>query len=272
MARQKRFFNKRNWVQLALLGVWLNPLLALTRVCGPVYHCHACPLSAFACPIGVMANFSAWHVFPFAVVGGLLAVAAAIGALLCGWGCPFGLLQDVLAKVPVPKFRIPRWTGYGRFAVLAGLVIAAPFWLGKESSLFICSLCPVATLEAAMPDVVQTGNWPSVPRLIVFGLVMVAIFFSSRPWCRALCPLGGILALGNRWSLLRLKWDKEKCTLCGKCERDCPYGVKLPEKLNSAQCLRCLDCTAEKCGAINWSLRGSGRQEGAPPEATAPPA
>lgn len=243
---------------MALLAVWLNPLLYLPGVCGAVFHCHSCPLSSLACPVGVIGNFASWHVFPFVAVGVLLAVAASAGALLCGWACPFGLLQDLLAKIPTRKFRLPSWLGYGRYAALAGLVLAVPFWLGTESALFFCRLCPAATIESAIPDGIASGVLPSVPRLAILGLLLAAVLFHRRPWCRTLCPLGGMLALGNRWSLFRLRWDEESCTHCGKCATDCPYGVGLPERLNSAQCLRCLECTGERCGAIRTAW-GPGR-------------
>jgi len=255
MASPRRFARVRRWVQAAFLAIWLNPLLYLPVVCGPVYHCHACPLSAFACPIGVLANFSAWHVFPFVAVGTLLVVAISIGALVCGWACPFGLVQDLLAKIPTRKFRIPTWLGHGRYVVLIILVLALPFWLGTESKLFFCRLCPVATLESALPETVKTGILPSAPRLVILALLVAALFVYRRPWCRVLCPLGGLLTLGNRWSLFRLRWDLARCNHCGKCARDCPYGVELPERLNSAQCLRCLECTDEKCGALRSSWR-----------------
>jgi polyferredoxin len=267
MARQKRFVRFRNWVQVAFLALWLNPLLYLPGVCGAVYHCHACPASAFACPIGVAANFSAWHLFPFVVVGLLLVVAMSSGSLVCGWACPFGLLQDLLAKVPTPKLRIPSWMSVGRYVVLGGLVIAAPFFLGEDSGLFICRLCPTGTLEAAFPEAAKTGVLPSTPRLVILGLLLVAVLFHRRPWCRVLCPLGGLLALGNRWSLFRLRWDEARCTHCGACAKACPYGVELPAGVSSARCVRCLECTALKCGALSATGMGETPEACAPAEA-----
>ena len=261
MASQRRFLPLRNWVQLAFLALWLNPLLYLPGVCGAVYHCHACPLSAFGCPIGALANFAAWHVFPFVAVGLLVVLAMTIGTLICGWLCPFGLFQDLLAKIPTPKLRLPAWLGLGRYVVLGALVLAVPFWLGEESSLFICRVCPAGTLEAALPEAVKTGVLPSTPRLVILGLLLVAFLFVRRPWCRVLCPLGGILALGNRWSLLRLRWNEQECTRCGKCARDCPYGVDPTEDLDSTRCIRCLDCTDAWCGAIQTGMAPPARSE-----------
>ena len=60
----------RMWIQASFLMVWLDPLgLRMHTMCSPVFHCYACPLATFACPIGVIAQFGALHVFPFVAVG-----------------------------------------------------------------------------------------------------------------------------------------------------------------------------------------------------------
>ncbi len=60
----------RSWVQAGFLLAWLDPLmLRMHTVCSPVFHCYSCPLATFACPIGVLANFSAIHLIPFAALG-----------------------------------------------------------------------------------------------------------------------------------------------------------------------------------------------------------
>ena len=70
-----RLVRWRIWVQAAFLFVWLDPLmLRLHTVCSPVFHCYSCPLALFACPIGVLANFSALHVFPFIAIGVFLRI------------------------------------------------------------------------------------------------------------------------------------------------------------------------------------------------------
>ncbi|MFZ5831872.1 MAG: 4Fe-4S binding protein, partial [Planctomycetota bacterium] len=105
---------QRTMLQAAFALLWLSPFLRIHSVCGPVFHCYSCPLAAFSCPIGALANFSALHVFPFIAVGTLLLVGALFGSLVCGYACPFGLFQDLLGKIPTPKFRLPAWTGYTR--------------------------------------------------------------------------------------------------------------------------------------------------------------
>ena len=71
----------RWWVQGGFLLAWLDPwMIRMHTVCSPVFHCYSCPLATFACPIGVLANFSALHMFPFIVVGMLVAVAPLLAA------------------------------------------------------------------------------------------------------------------------------------------------------------------------------------------------
>ncbi len=173
MAKHKSFFHRarlarwRFWIQLGFLLVWLDPLLArLHSVCGPVFHCYSCPLATFACPIGVLAQFSALHVIPWIALGTLLAFGAAVGSFVCGWACPFGFLQDLLARLRTPKFSLPAWTGVFRYIVLAALVLAVPYWYGEAHELFFCRVCPAGTLEGAVPNAAklvwnrQTGGQP----------------------------------------------------------------------------------------------------------------
>jgi len=243
----------RLWVQTAFLLVWLDPLaIRMHTICSPVFHCYACPLATFACPIGVIAQFSALHIFPFIAIGLLLVVAGTLGSIICGWVCPFGLLQDLAAKAPIRRLKIPRWMGYFRYAVLFGAVLLVPYFFGEGHALFICRICPAGFLEKAVPDMATAavqGNpipWPNAIKFSIIGVFLAAIFVTIRPWCRVLCPLGVIFGFFNRFSVFSMKLDDHTCTQCGRCRTLCEYGVQPDKDPNSDNCLRCLECT--KCG------------------------
>ncbi|WP_169853040.1 4Fe-4S binding protein [Anaerohalosphaera lusitana] len=246
-SKSRKFFEKivpwRMWFQTAFLLVWLDPMgMRMHSVCSPVFHCYACPLSTFACPIGVMAQFSAIQMIPFVAIGTVVAIGALFGAMVCGWMCPFGLMQDLAAKMKTPRWRIPAWMGHFRYVVLIGTVFAIPYFFGSSDPLFICSWCPAGGLEAAL----LRGIVPNMLKVTVVVLFVGAIFFTVRPWCRVLCPLGAMFGFLNRFSILSMKLDDYKCTSCKRCHSMCSYGHVPDKSPNSSQCIRCLECT--KCG------------------------
>ncbi len=250
-----RLVRWRIGVQAAFLAVWLDPLmLRLHNICGPVFHCYSCPLATFACPIGVMANFSALHLIPFIALGTFLLVGGLVGAFICGWVCPFGFLQDLMGKVPTPKIRLPSWMGYTRYAVLIGLVLLVPFFFGENHPLFICRVCPAGGLEGALPNTVRSAfstgpiAWPSITKMTIVIVFLVSAFFIWRPWCTVFCPLGAIWGLFNRVSAFFLQFHPRRCTACRLCRRQCKYGVKPDMRANDPRCIRCLECVM--CDAI----------------------
>lgn len=271
----------RPWCQLAFLGAWLAPLgRGLQGIPGCVFHCYSCPLSSFACPVGVAANYAALlpacREVPYLLLGGLLVVGAVGGSLACGWACPFGFLQDLLGKLRANKLGLPGWLGHLRYAVLLGLVLALPMVLGgrgipyEDQIISICRLCPAGALEAGVPyslrSVWSGGEWlMSWHKSAILAAFLVAAVLIQRPWCRVFCPLGGLLALFNRFSLFHLRFKQEACVECNLCRSRCSVGVKLDQQVNVPGCVRCLECTT--CGAIEPAF-ALPRQEPRPPAAS----
>ena len=254
----------RPWVQTGFLGLWLAPLGPwLHGIPGCVFHCYSCPLSSFACPIGVAANYAALmpvaFEIPYLLLGLLLFVGATSGSLVCGWSCPFGFVQDLLARIPIRKVALPAWLGYTRYVVLVGLVILLPMVLGFKGIPFgdqvisICRLCPAGALEAGLPisaqSVMEGHGWPMswLKTLILIAFLGSALFI-HRPWCRIFCPLGGLLALFNRFSLFHLRFNVRECVECNLCRSRCAMGVNVDQKVNVSGCIRCLECST--CGAL----------------------
>jgi ferredoxin-type protein NapH len=102
----------------------------------------------------------------------------------------------------------------------------------------------------------QLGQYLTSLNLFVLVIVTAAAFFFRRSWCR-ICPLGGLIALFNRFppfkwvSGVRLEKAEEKCTKCGVCKRVCPTQVtEVYEKkggdVTTSQSLLCLRCV-EMC-------------------------
>jgi polyferredoxin len=191
-----------------------------------------------------------------------------LGSFVCGWACPFGFLQDLVAKVPTPKFHLPAWMGVFRYAVLAGLVLAVPFFFGEAHPLFFCRLCPAGALEGAVPNMAQLAiagepvAWPTAAKTTVLVVTLLAMFFTWRTWCTLLCPLGAIYGLLNRVSLFVLRFHPKRCVGCDPCQNVCLDGRRVTERLDGMRCVRCLECT--RCEAVSVSTVFSSPQNTRP--------
>ena len=101
-------------------------------ICLPGLNCYSCPGALGSCPIGSLQAVigSRSYRFSFYIAGFLLLFGALFGRLVCGWLCPFGLVQDLLYKIPFVKKlrRLPgdRWLKYLKYVILAGFVIVLP--------------------------------------------------------------------------------------------------------------------------------------------------
>ena len=230
----------------------------LKRFCVPGMNCYSCPGALGACPIGALqsALTARRRRFPFYVLGWLAAIGLLVGRFVCGWLCLFGLLQELLYKIPTPKLRIPdkidRPLRYLKYGVLALLVVGLPLLWRSEYGAgvpFFCEyLCPVGTLEGGVPlvllnDVLRPAlGWLFRWKLLILIVCILSSIFIYRPFCKYLCPLGAFYALFQRASLIRMRVDASACVNCGKCAGVCPMQVDPSKSPNSTACIRCGEC------------------------------
>lgn len=231
---------------------------SLKNLCVPGMNCYSCPGALGACPIGAMqAVIGSWNFkFAFYVAGFLMLVGAVIGRFVCGWLCPFGLVQELLHKIPFPKkiktFRGDKLLRKLKYVILLVFVILLPLFLvdllGQGAPYFCKLICPVGTLEGGLPLVLlnkafrSTVGWLyrwKVAILIVTLLLSVVVF---RPFCKYICPLGAIYSVFQPISVFRYRVDGTKCTNCGLCASVCEMGCDPRKNANSPECIRCGKC------------------------------
>ena len=227
-------------------------------ICVPVLNCYSCPGALGACPIGslqIAVGGMKPH-FPFYVLGLLMLFGIVLGRIVCGFLCPFGLVQDLLYRIPVRKFTIPKKIDqparYLKYIVLLALVILLPFFsitqTGMVSPYFCKYLCPVGTLGGSVPlmiadPVLQTlTGLLTYWKFLVLAIIIIASILISRPFCRYLCPLGAFYSFFYKYSFFQMYLDKGKCIDCKNCERSCPMGVEVTKNLNCPECIRCGAC------------------------------
>ncbi|MFH1421812.1 MAG: 4Fe-4S binding protein [Planctomycetota bacterium] len=226
----------------------------MRHFCVPAINCWSCPLSTFSCPIGALGASLSFHVIPFVLIGFLLIFGAVLGRFFCGWVCPFGLFQDLLNKIPTPKFRIPDKIANIRYLFLFAGVIIIPYFWSTDSYLFFCQYCPAGRLEAGIYEKAASPAFPEIWRLLVLIMFILLMLFSHRGFCRTICPLGALFGIFNKFSIFKMKLNKEKCTNCRWCHKVCPVDHKFNESDNSPDCIRCLNCKECKFDAVTSGL------------------
>jgi len=79
---------------------------------------------------------------------------------------------------------------------------------------------------------------------LIFIVIMVLNLRITRFWCRALCPLGALLGLVSRWSILGLEKHPAHCEDCNRCLLDCQGGDDpIPgAHWRKAECHLCFNC------------------------------
>ena len=81
---------------------------------------------------------------------------------------------------------------------------------------------------------------------LIFVAAIILIIYIPRGWCRWMCPVGIIMGIIGKNSIVGVGRSITKCNHCGICEDVCPMGVRIlshpPEKVRSEHCTNCLDC------------------------------
>ncbi|MDR1134844.1 MAG: 4Fe-4S binding protein [Clostridiales Family XIII bacterium] len=243
----------------------------LKRLCAPGLNCYACPGALGSCPIGAMQNSLGDPIyrFSFYATGFLALFGVLFGRMICGFLCPFGLIEELLympakhikrrfppAGALLEKNHLHPIFRYLKYAILLLFVILLPLFaldsFGFGIPWFCKYICPsgmvmgASPVLSAQPGLLSLTGWIFYVKLAVCALIILFSMISHRFFCKYLCPLGAVYGLFNGISFYRMSVDTEKCVSCGECGKLCPMGVRPNESPNSAECIRCGSCV-DKC-------------------------
>lgn len=205
------------------------------------------------------------------VFGLLSLIGVLFGRLVCSFLCPFGLVQDLLYKIPLGKKykNLPghKYLKYMRYVFLVVFVILLTSLAHDASGIgspWFCEwICPSGTLFAGIPLLALNPELRTAigPRFYWKLFLLIVMLLSAirwyRPFCKYVCPLGAIYGVFNPVSTYRIIVDHDKCVKCGACQKACGMDIKTFETPNSPDCIRCGDCMATcPTGALDstWNI------------------
>lgn len=231
------------------------------------------------------------------VIIALVLLTLLLGRVYCSVICPLGIMQDVFAHFGKrskrnrysysPAKNVLRYTMLALMviAIIAGInafvVLLAPY--SAYGRIVQSLLAPVwqwgNNLLAALAE--RAGSYTFYPvdvwlkggitlAVAIVTLIALAILSwrNGRTYCNTICPVGTVLGLLSRFSLLRPVIDTSKCNGCGLCARNCKAACidSKTHTIDYSRCVACMDCI-DKChkGAISYTRR---RKQAAAPDKT----
>lgn len=236
------------------------------NMCVPGLNCYSCPGASGACPLGSLQNAlnGAKKSTIYYVCGIILLYGILLGRIICGFLCPFGLIQELLYKIKTPKLKKNRFTkvlSYFKYVILVFFVVIVPvlYGLRKVPLPGFCKyICPAGTIEGAFGLLSNKVNEGELARLgpiftWKFALavsIIVGSVFIFRVFCRFICPLGALYGIFNKFAILGIKLEKPKCIDCGLCISKCKMDIS---EVGDHECINCGECISVcPTKAISW--------------------
>lgn len=221
------------------------------------------------------------------VIVGLVLLTLVFGRVYCSVICPLGIMQDIIGwwgkKVKKNRYGYSKEKKWLRYPLL--VVFGIAYALGL--AVLVQLLAPYAAFGRIatnlLQPVYQAGNnvlaaiaehydsyafyqsevWLrsgislgiAAVTLIVLGIL---VWRNGRTYCNTICPVGTLLSLISRFSLLKVRFDADKCRNCSLCSKNCKAACIdfKTHTVDASRCVVCGDCIEScKFGALEYSMK-----------------
>ncbi|MBD3350541.1 MAG: 4Fe-4S binding protein [Candidatus Lokiarchaeota archaeon] len=218
---------------------------------------------------------------PYLLMGLFFLIVLITARFFCGWVCPVGFIQDILAAIPGKPKRVKIETDKSlkkvKTYIIVFLIIVMIFfgaiwninqqlWVEWKFALGQFLERPLAgfslseflfnTLHNKIQIIWQgTGdplfdNTWQVLGFIFYIVILILSAYYPRFYCRTLCPYGAAAAFVSDYSALRLGRNPVKCVgrrECGICEKVCPMQIRILDEpfegfTGEGECILCGRC------------------------------
>ena len=230
------------------------------------------------------------------VVVALVVLTLIFGRIYCSVICPLGIFQDVIAwlgkKTKKNRYTASKALSWLRYTMLGVFVVSLVAGVGSIFQLLepysafgriaTTIFQPIWKLAnnglAAIAESIDSYAFYSVDVLLPsFGavlaiagitcLVLIPLAFANgRTYCNTICPVGTVLSFLSRFSLLKIRFDAEKCRSCSLCTKNCKASCidYKTHTVDYSRCVVCGNCVKNcKFGALKYAASGVKKSESA---------
>lgn len=234
----------------------------------------------------------------------LFVLTLLLGRIYCSVICPLGIMQDVIlrikkwwytmrknkkrlatryskplnvlrysilalcavffaAGIALPLALLDPYSTFGRIAT--SLLRPAVIWLNNIGADLLNSMENYSLYRITVE---HTTSIVLISSIVVLVAIIAAVWRRERIICNSVCPVGSLLGIISRYSLMRITLNT-KCTGCKQCERSCKSRCIDTENMHvdASRCVACFDCL-DKCkkDAISYAPKGWKVETKAKPE------
>ena len=223
----------------------------------------------------------------FGVLALIIVATLLFGRIYCSVVCPLGIMQDIFSwiggKVKKNRFGYAKEIKWLRYGFLAVFIILMFIGFAPVTTLFapysaygriVNSLFKplydmlnnwLAGLDAVNDryNFTEVQIWTRSVTTFVVALLTLLILgvlaaWKGRLYCNSVCPVGTTLSFLSRFSLLRVRFDKDKCKNCGMCEKNCKaQAIDFKAgTVDYSRCVVCGNCLAKcKFDALHYTAK-----------------
>ena len=211
------------------------------------------------------------------IIIALLLLTFIFGRIYCSSICPMGIYQDIVIWIRkktsnkknkkrykyAPALNILRWSFLGAtliaflfgFSFLVGLL--DPYSAFGRMTVHLFKPAYMAGNNLLTEVFTRFGNHSfykvgiylmSLSSTIIALITMITISImawrNGRIYCNTVCPVGTVLGFASKYSLFQIRFNSEKCNLCGSCARNCKANcIDFKNmKVDASRCINCYNC------------------------------
>lgn len=218
------------------------------------------------------------------IVAALIVLTLIFGRIYCSVICPLGVMQDIFGWLGKKKkknrythSKAVSWLRYAMLAIFVVVCVAgvgtliqllAPYSaFGRIATMLLQPIWIISNnLLAIIAEHYDSYTFYSVDvwmkSLPVFAIALITIILlgvlawrNGRTYCNTICPVGTALSFLARFSLLKIRFDENKCKNCSLCAKNCKASCIdfKNHQVDYSRCVVCGDCLEScKFGALTY--------------------